>query len=93
MQQFTWDPNKNETNKAKHGISFEDVSDLIRYRNNAVMFKTVAVNGEARDLLIVQDREMKCWTVAVTMRGEIMRIISCRRSRQDEREHYDKARE
>ena len=34
---FTWDEKKNEINKKKHGLSFEDASEVFEDRN-AILF-------------------------------------------------------
>ena len=79
---YEYDPNKSQTNKVKHGIDFEEARDP-----NALM---IAVDrpGEARHIVI----GMICGlhgTALITFRGEAVRIISVRRSRETERTLYE----
>ncbi len=83
---YEYDPNKSQTNKVKHGIDFEEARELWD-DPNALM---IAVDrpGEARHIVI----GMICGlhgTALITFRGEAVRIISVRRSRETERTLYE----
>ncbi len=83
---FEYDQNKSRTNKAKHGIDFVEAQllwedpDLIE-----IPAKTV---DEPR-FLVIGKIEEKNWSGIITYRGEIVRIISVRRSRKEEIEIYE----
>ena len=84
--QFEYDPNKSRKNKTKHGIDFVEAQllwedpDLIQ-----IPAKTI---DEPRFLVIGKIGE-KNWSGIITYRGEIIRIISVRRSRKEEIKIYE----
>ena len=83
---FEFDPKKSLVNKAKHGISFEEAKALwLDPQLTEIEARTV---GEPRFLLI-GNIEGKCWSAVVTYRGSKIRIISVRRSREEERRLYE----
>jgi uncharacterized DUF497 family protein len=81
---FEYDPAKSRANADKHGINFKAVQR---------MWDGVVIAAPARS--IAEDRLMaigliegKFWTVIATLRGSVLRIISARRSRQNEIKLY-----
>jgi uncharacterized protein len=80
-----FDLGKSQINKKKHGIDFYqaqalwDDSDLIEIPANA--------SDEPR-FLIIGKISGKCWSAVITYHGEIIRIISVRRSRKEEVDIY-----
>ena len=82
---FQWDINKNELNIHKHGIDFEDATDV--FFDFHIIVATEPDHGEVRELAIgmSDDREV---TVVHTWRGDDIRIISVRRARINERELF-----
>ncbi|HEY3857396.1 MAG TPA: BrnT family toxin [Verrucomicrobiae bacterium] len=82
---FEFDAAKSDANLAKHGIDFEMAQELWRDVEGLVVPSRHP--KEPRKLLIAQ-REGKLWTAIFTDRGEAIRIISARRSRDDERTAY-----
>lgn len=83
---FEYDPKKSQSNREKHGIDFEDAqalwADIDRLEIPA---KTL---DEPRDL-VVGKIGGKYWSAVITYRGENVRIISVRRSRDEEIELYE----
>lgn len=86
---FEWDWSKSLANMAKHGIDFEDASQVFdRYVHSEIddRFDYGEVRqigyGTLDDEIIV---------VVYTVRGTVRRIISARRARSDERERYRNA--
>jgi uncharacterized protein len=84
---FEWDDDKNEANLAKHGIDFDEASEvfyepLVVYRSNR--------NNEERWIAIgiSNDRIM---SVIFTRRNELIRIISARHPRPNEERAYRNA--
>ena len=78
---FQWDIAKNETNIAKHKIDFRRARDI--FEEFHVIVSTSDDRGETRELaigLITGGREI---TVVHTWRGNDIRIISARRSREN----------
>ena len=87
--EFEYDPAKSEGNKAKHGIDFEDAQSL--WHDVERLEAGILRPGEKRYLLIGRIDSIH-WTAIITYRGEVVRIISVRRSRRDEVERYEKDR-
>ena len=84
---FEWDPLKNESNEDKHDIPFEDAEYVFQDPQRIDVDATRPEHGEQRRIVTgrVGDRVM---TVAYTLRGEQIRIISARKARPDERRAY-----
>jgi uncharacterized DUF497 family protein len=83
---FEYDPAKNEANRTKHGIDFEEAQAL--WRDDHRIEFIVSSNGEIRHLVIAF-LGGKCWTAVITKRHETIRIISVRRARTSERNAYE----
>ena len=83
---FEFDEAKSQSNLSKHGIDFVEAQflwldpDLIE-----IPAKTV---DEPRFLMVGRIRE-KHWSAVITYRGEVIRIISVRRSRTEEVKLYE----
>jgi uncharacterized protein len=82
---FEFDASKSNANLIKHGIDFEMAQDLWRDVEGLVIPSRYP--KEPRKLLIAQ-REGKFWTAIFMERGDAARIISVRRSRDNERSLY-----
>ena len=84
---FEFDRAKSASNKAKHGIDFQEAQQLW---HNKTVSVTIAFPDEARRLLIgvINGRH---WTAIVTERAGKTQLISVRRSRDKEREIYEEA--
>lgn len=83
---FEFDQNKSKTNKLKHGIDFEKAQMLWEDSERIIIpAKDVA---ETRYLLIGKIDE-KHWSTIYTIRDNKIRIISVRRSRNEEKEIYE----
>jgi hypothetical protein len=82
---FEFDAAKSKANLAKHGIDFDRAQALWRDVEGLVV--PSQQQKEPRKLLIAQ-REGKLWTAIFTERGDAVRIISVRRSRDNERNAY-----
>ena len=83
---FEYDSKKSQTNREKHGIDFEDAQALwIDEDRVEIPAKTL---DEPR-YLVVGKISGKHWSAVITNRGENVRIISVRRSRDEEIELYE----
>ena len=84
IQGFQWDASKSRTNLIKHGIAFDDATEIfygthiIRRSKYGPEERWIAV-GEAAGRLIA---------VIYTWRGKQVRIISARRARAHEERAY-----
>jgi uncharacterized DUF497 family protein len=83
---FEYDPKKSRSNRDKHGIDFEKAQAIWDDANYLeIPAKTV---DELRWLVIGKIGD-KCFSAVITYRGENIRIISVRRSRDEEVELYE----
>jgi uncharacterized DUF497 family protein len=83
---FEYDPDKSAENRRKHGINFEQAQAL--WEDSALVEIPARTSDEPRWLLIGKIDE-KCWSAVVTRRGENIRLISVRRSREEEVTIYE----
>lgn len=84
--QFEYDPEKSLANEAKHGIDF-DVAQRLWDDPYRIEFEA-RTQDEARWLTVGQI-DGKQWTAIFMLRHEHIRLISVRRSRNEERLWYE----
>ena len=84
--EFEYDQSKSLSNKAKHGIDFEQAQAL--WDDPDLLEIPARTRGESR-FLVIGLIEGKHWSGIVTYRKNIIRIISIRRSRAEEVEIYE----
>ena len=84
--EFEYDPAKSKINQEKHGLDFVRAQLLWSDEKRVVVPARSAT--EPREAIIA-NLDGVLWTAIYTMRGPIIRIISARRSRNEEREGYD----
>lgn len=82
---FEFDPNKSQANRIKHGIDFLSAQELWDDENRLVI--PAQTKGEVRFALIGRIGHA-FWTAIYTIRNEKIRIISVRRSRNEEKKIY-----
>ncbi len=91
---FEWDPKKDEINRKKHGISFEEAKTVF-YDEYAILFDDPDHSEEEDRFLILgfSQRENLC-IVSHCYRGEdeIIRIISARKATKAETAYYTRSR-
>jgi uncharacterized protein len=85
LPEFEFDKRKSRLNKLKHGIDFVEAQAL--WLDEALRKRDATHEGEVRFLMIgmIGPRH---WTAVITYRGDIVRIISVRRSRAEEVDEY-----
>ncbi len=83
---FEYDPEKSAENKRKHGIDFEDAQEL--WSDPGLLEIPARVSDEPR-WVVVGKMSHKHWSAVITRRGDNLRIISVRRSREEEIEIYE----
>jgi uncharacterized DUF497 family protein len=85
--EFEWNPEKSESNLAKHGFDFEDASQIFY---GPVLVRQSDRENEKRWIAIgcLQNKSI---AVVVARRTEVIRIISARRARKNEEREYRKA--
>jgi len=83
---FEYDCHKSDTNLAKHGINFEDGQAL--WDDEHRLEIPAKPMDEPRFLVIGKIKDT-LWSAVITYRDEQVRIISVRRSRDEERKLYE----
>jgi hypothetical protein len=94
MIRYEWDPAKNRTNIAKHGVDFE-TAELVFEDRFCITFVDLVVEGEQRWKAIGAIEDIVILVVAHTYcqegADEVIRIISARRATPGERRLYAEA--
>jgi uncharacterized DUF497 family protein len=85
---FEFDLKKSASNKKKHGIDFEEAQEL--WIDPHLLEIEARSTDEPRFLMIGKIRS-KHWSAVVTYRNGKIRIISVRRSREEEVELYEES--
>jgi hypothetical protein len=83
---FEYDPDKSAENQRKHGIDFEAAQSL--WADAGLVEIPARTTDEPRWFLIGKIDE-KHWSAIITRRGDNIRLISVRRSRDDEVAIYE----
>ena len=83
---FEYDPQKSASNHTKHGIDFEQAQHLW---DDESYLEIPAKNLDEPRFLVIGKIVDKYWSAVITYRGENIRIISVRRSREEEIELYE----
>lgn len=83
---FEYDPDKSAANREKHGIDFDEAQALWR---DARLLEAPANSMDEPRFLVIGMIGLKHWAAVCTYRGEQVRIISVRRARKQEIEHYE----
>jgi uncharacterized DUF497 family protein len=84
---FEWDENKNQQNRQKHGISFEEAKEIF----SSIVFTSVDRRfdyNEIREVSIGTIQDFVIVTVAHTERNGKTRLISARKATPKERRQY-----
>ena len=83
---FEYDPAKSVTNKAKHGIDFDEAQVLWK---DAWMLETPAKTDDGSRFLVIGKIGENHWAAVCAHRGDNVRVISARRARRQEIDHYE----
>jgi uncharacterized protein len=89
--EFEWDENKRLSNVEKHGIDFVDCLDVF-LDHDAFIYLSMRPDAEKRYVITghVGKRSM---SIVFTRRGSLIRLISARSSRRNERRQYETRRQ
>lgn len=82
--EFEYDSAKSRINQEKHGIDFEEAKDI--WLSDNVVIPAIT-RGEKRFMIIGRIGQ-DLYSCIFTLRKKRIRIISCRRARDKEREIY-----
>lgn len=86
MYSFEFDDKKSQANLKKHGIDFIDAQ---RLWDDPDFVEIQARSSEEPRSLVIGSIEGKVWSAVIIYRGEMIRIISVRRSRKLEVAIYE----
>jgi uncharacterized protein len=89
--QFEWDPRKAATNRAKHGVTFEEAATAFGDPLGRITEDPRQPAGEERFALLAQSARARLLVVLFTERGERVRLISARPATRPERRAYEEA--
>lgn len=90
MIMFSWDDKKNEANKIKHGVSFDEAKTVFYDENAIRYFDPDHSDDEDRFLIVGVSQRLRILIVCHCFReeGSIIRIISARKGTKREEENY-----
>jgi len=83
---FEYDPDKSRSNQVKHGIDFEEAQTL--WADPDLVEIRARTEDEPRFIVIGRISD-KHWSGVITYRGDVIRVISVRRSRPEEVKLYE----
>lgn len=92
MIRFEWDENKNQTNRQKHGISFEE-AETVFYDEKALVIDDPNHSGEEERFIILGlSQKARLLVVCHCCRASetVIRIISARKATKTESSYYGK---
>lgn len=83
---FEFDPGKSAENRRKHGVDFEEAQAL--WSDPALLEIPARLSDEPR-WVIIGKIAARHWSAVITRRDDNVRIISVRRSREEEVKIYE----
>ena len=86
---FSWDPQKAESNWAKHGVTFEEALSVFGDPLALIFDDVWHSKAEPRELIIGNSKLRRLILVSFTEVGEKVRIISARKVTRAERKDYE----
>jgi uncharacterized protein len=86
--EFEWDPDKAESNRAKHGVSFEEGMTVFGDPLGRLVDDPEHSEEEERFVLFSRSSAGRLLAVMHTERGRALRIVSAREMTPKERKHY-----
>jgi uncharacterized DUF497 family protein len=86
---FEWDSRKAASNRAKHGVSFEEASSVFGDPLGRIVEDPRHSLGERRHVLLGSSERHRVLAVMFTDREEVIRLISARKATRQERKNYE----
>lgn len=87
--EFEWDPLKATSNVQKHNVSFQEAATVFQDALSVTFPDPDHSMGESRYVIIGLSQYGQLLVVAHTERGDRIRIISARRTTQNEQRFYE----
>jgi len=85
----TFDPDKDESNRVKHGVPLLFGMQVFEDLNSVVLASFRPVDGEDRFKVVGRVAGL-LWTAIYVERAKVIRLISVRRSNAGEQRNYDR---
>ena len=85
---YEWDPEKNRTNRKKHGVDFSDAVSALE-DDDALTMQDEDFDEEDRFITLGVDALGRLLVIAYTWRDENIRVISARRATGREQSAYE----
>jgi hypothetical protein len=87
---FEWDPDEAESNRRKHGVSFEEAATVFRDTlSSTIPDPDDSLPGEERQMTIGMSHRHRLVVVAHCLRGKNIRIINARQATRRESRDYE----
>ncbi len=88
--QFEWDPEKDRANQAKHGVSFEEASELFSNDGDYLEIYDAAHSLDEDRFIAIGTTSLGVLVVVYTERREdVIRILSARRATRPEQQRLE----
>ena len=87
--EVTWDPQKAESNKQKHGVRFPDV-EAVLYDPNSITDEDLSSVDEQRFIVLGKGRAGRLFIVLYAYRDSQVLLISARKASRAENRIYEK---
>jgi len=86
---FEWDPEKEQDNRRKHGVGFDEARTVFEDPGALIKPDPVHSLGEERYIILGRSSRDRLLVVVHTDRGDLVRIISARPATPRERRAYE----
>ena len=90
-RQFEWDAEKAESNRRKHGVTFDEATTVFDDPNGDVEYDEGHSDEEDRWRIVGLSSRLRLLRVTYTRRNEAYRIISAQRATKAEERRYTDA--
>jgi uncharacterized DUF497 family protein len=87
--QFEWDARKAKSNRAKHGISFEEAITVFADSLARIFEDPEHSEGEPREIIVGRSGRGNLLLVSFVERNDRVRLISARKATRMERKDYE----
>ena len=86
--EFEWDRKKAESNKRKHGVSFNEASEAFNDPNAIEIFDELTSDDEIRFRLLAFSPKRLLFVGFTVRNGDTIRIITARKATTAEKRYY-----
>lgn len=87
--EFEWDPRKERTNRAKHGVEFAEAASAVLDPMSITREDLLNSDDEERYFTVGMSSKLRVLAVVWSPRSEVVRLISARKATSSERREYE----